>query len=910
KATDDARLKGFFSKFITCLSAGQCEGVNSSGEAEDLGDNMGAVEDAVDDATTETVEDIAQSSRKTLISKLSSKVIPIVGWIDLLATIDHFINLGLGGTNDFMGELIAYQKGLAYGAVYAEWAGYGSQIELGAMAPDHVGTLSDALNDAETAKSFQTIQKNSASAGGVPIETTVNSNNSSNVKELYDNIVNSPFGKPYELVGHPVLNAYYETIGGGGLLGWVFGKIGTLASKILAEPTKYGIKIIGAVTPESVEKAIEDTLYNIAPIILKSIGVTISSLEKGAGLINNIVGGGVVSANEYCKEIGCRKLSNPQTYEQNRQSEADRMAYRQEKGLFYSLFSTEEPTSISSQLAVHIPTEPAAALTTVGRLVSSVPSKLTGIILPRALADDPMALEDLYEVSPYGATKSDLSQPISAQAISGDDCPEVAEDGFNTCTIDKSTAESMLCEFNADSEECSEGEDTTDNSTDSPLTCSAVPSWTNLPASIGSPVGGAVNGTIDMAVANIQKGSGVNSSLNTLTNSSPDFIALNEIGETSLNALEAAAPGYGAYREPKVDGGVGGGLRSMDNAIMWRKDKWTFLEGGRVKVTEDDMGYLNGNPFTWDRWAAWGTFKRTDGAIVSVISTHMMTNPQKFPSQHGNPELTRIQQYKQSMEILIQLTSVLAKNGPVLVGGDMNTHANQGDWSAVPMMKSAGFGFANDGAVVYLFHPQGTKLVSQRNINIASDHPALSAKVDMNGTGPGAVTGGSADCANGAAGSWSLPVDKSGWESDGPRWLESHTTISDAWTNDIKAGADINIGSDNDDCGKPVYSMLGGTIVSGAPGYTMQVKSIVNGKEVLITYAHGTSMKTSGAVNAGDQIMVIGNKSSYTGMKCHLHLEVKYGTKAICPQKILPTIAAGQQPDLNTVPEATYACGG
>ncbi|MDB5165245.1 MAG: transglycosylase, family [Candidatus Saccharibacteria bacterium] len=265
-----------------------------------------------------------------------------------------------------------------------------------------------------------------------------------------------------------------------------------------------------------------------------------------------------------------------------------------------------------------------------------------------------------------------------------------------------------------------------------------VPSWTELPK-VDAPIGGPVGGIVDVAVANIQKGSGVASSLQKLSASGPDFITLNEVGETSLGAMEAGAAGYGAYREPKVDGGPGGGQRSMDNAIMWRKDKWTLLNGGRMKVTEDDMGFNGGQPFVWDRWAAWGVFKRNDGAIVSVISTHMMTNPQKFPKQHDNPPMTRIEQYSQSMNILLQLTAVLAQHGPVLVGGDMNTQRDQGGWSAVPKMQAAGFGYANDGAVVYLFHPMGTKLLGQRNVIIESDHPALQAKINMNGVGPGAI---------------------------------------------------------------------------------------------------------------------------------------------------------------------------
>lgn len=823
-----------------------------------------------------------------LSTKLSSKAIPIVGWIDLAATINHIVYET--SENDLIGKISSYYRAMQYSRHFGVWSGYGSQVQLGAMDPVIIGVLAAQTDGVEKSQAFNMIEGNPEA--GVPVKNKINANNPTGISENLKEF--TLFFGGYEGLGgktaNVILEAWYDVSTA------IFAKIGDALGAVAA-----------GITPDAIEEWTAKYLGKAIGKLMALMGLDFDPMVKGADWFNAAHGGATWSYNDFCKvEMGCRKLSSQQALLQNATVAAERASYRQQKGVAYALFSTESSSSLVSQMAVEAPTNIASAASKFGYLITSTPATLLGALTGKTSA---AGYTDIHGVDPYGATDQDLNQPVAEQAITGADCPEVAENEYNGCLVDTMVAEAMLCEFNASSESCSDSDSGSD-SADSPLVCSAVPTWTNLPASTGAPVGGPVSGTIDMAVANIQKGSGVSSSLNSLTNSKPDFIALNEIGETSLAALEAAAPGYGAYREPKVDGGVGGGQRSMDNAIMWRKDKWTFLEGGRVKVTEDDMGYHSGNPFTWDRWAAWGTFKRTDGAIVSVISTHMMTNPQKFPAQHGNPELTRIQQYKQSMEILIQLTSVLAAHGPVLVGGDMNTHANQGDWSAVPMMKKAGFGYANDGAVVYLFHPQGTKLVSQKNINIASDHPALWAKIDMNGTGPGAITAGSEDCASGAAGTWSLPVEKSAWESDGPRWLESHTEKSDAWTNNLKAGADINIGSTNDDCGKPVYAMLGGTIVSGAPGYTMQIKSQVNGKEVIITYAHGTGMKTSGNVNAGDQIMVIGNKSSYAGMYCHLHLEIKYGDKAICPQKILPTVAAGEQPDLNTVPEATFLCAG
>lgn len=59
------------------------------------------------------------------------------------------------------------------------------------------------------------------------------------------------------------------------------------------------------------------------------------------------------------------------------------------------------------------------------------------------------------------------------------------------------------------------------------------------------------------------------------------------------------------------------------------------------------------------------------------------------------------------MDILVQLTNSLASHGPVVIGGDMNTHASYTDlpWSAVSKMKAAGYGWANH-SVDFVFFPR------------------------------------------------------------------------------------------------------------------------------------------------------------------------------------------------------------
>ena len=255
---------------------------------------------------------------------------------------------------------------------------------------------------------------------------------------------------------------------------------------------------------------------------------------------------------------------------------------------------------------------------------------------------------------------------------------------------------------------------------------------------IDGPVGGPVKGNITMAQANIPRRSGLDgfrASMPRVLSTNPDFVSLNEASGWSLAQIEAAAPGYGAFRVTDHTGDN----NSMGNVVLWKRDTWSKANGGRVTLAVDDNTYYKGRPVTWDRFATWVILERADGAVVSVISTHHMTNPHKYPRQHGNPPLTRPQQYGAGMDILLQLRNSLATHGPVLIGGDMNTHASYTDlpWTAAAKMKAAGYGWHNH-SVDFIFFPQhqGVRLEQGWDGTMVSDHHWIAARIAMNGAGP------------------------------------------------------------------------------------------------------------------------------------------------------------------------------
>ena len=257
-------------------------------------------------------------------------------------------------------------------------------------------------------------------------------------------------------------------------------------------------------------------------------------------------------------------------------------------------------------------------------------------------------------------------------------------------------------------------------------------------ASVNAPIGPPVNGQVRVAAANLPARyggiGGFNRSMGTLLRSVPDVILLNEVGHVPLGAMSRR--GYQGYRSGEPAPGPGGN-QARNVAVMWNAKKWQKLDAGRIKLVDDDRAFLHGRKFVHDRFATWIVMRRkSDGAIVSAVSTHMMTNPAKFPRQWGNRSMARTQRYARGMDILNGLVSTLQAHGPVVIGGDFNAHPGQGPWTPVAKLGQKGFNYAKDRGVMYTFYPRSARKVGAAQVRVSSDHPALVTTLDMKGSGP------------------------------------------------------------------------------------------------------------------------------------------------------------------------------
>jgi endonuclease/exonuclease/phosphatase (EEP) superfamily protein YafD len=244
--------------------------------------------------------------------------------------------------------------------------------------------------------------------------------------------------------------------------------------------------------------------------------------------------------------------------------------------------------------------------------------------------------------------------------------------------------------------------------------------------------GAPVSGKIRIVNANLPYPSGTVASLRAIENRAhPDFITLNEIHDFTPAELSGALPGYGAYKDPVMLQGHSP-AQSINNAIMWRSDRWQLVDGGRVKIVDDDRVVFHHHRARFDRFAVWGVFKRIkDGAVVSVVATHQMVNPNRW-RQWGDQPFTRQEQYGEGMSYIAQLGAELFAYGPVLIGGDMNSHPTDGIWSAAPRLTDAGYSYTKDSGVMYQFFPKSVTVAEHSEMRVRSDHPANITVLSMN----------------------------------------------------------------------------------------------------------------------------------------------------------------------------------
>ena len=66
------------------------------------------------------------------------------------------------------------------------------------------------------------------------------------------------------------------------------------------------------------------------------------------------------------------------------------------------------------------------------------------------------------------------------------------------------------------------------------------------------------------------------------------LIAISVLSRWSLEQIEAATPGYSAFRVAAPAGTGTGAEQAMGNVVLWKSSTWTKVNGGRVQLVDDD----------------------------------------------------------------------------------------------------------------------------------------------------------------------------------------------------------------------------------------------------------------------------------------------------------------------------------
>lgn len=171
---------------------------------------------------------------------------------------------------------------------------------------------------------------------------------------------------------------------------------------------------------------------------------------------------------------------------------------------------------------------------------------------------------------------------------------------------------------------------------------------------------------------------------------------------------------------------------------------------------------------------------------------------------------------------------------------------------------------------------------------------------------------------NNVAGSindFAWPVDKKYWDKNKTVFTKGHTLISGTFTSPYARGMASDIGSSVVPTGSPVYSMTDGRVIRTSlcgSGDGMMIESKIQGGTMQIAYGHGINpkFKVGDTVKKGDQIL------SLAGRGCkvfgdHLHVDMTYNSKHICPQDIFIALGRNQDPSLQALTgRANSGCTG
>lgn len=437
--------------------------------------------------------------------------------------------------------------------------------------------------------------------------------------------------------------------------------------------------------------------------------------------------------------------------------------------------------------------------------------------------------------------------------------------------------------------------------------------------------------------------------ITTVNERSPDIIGFQEVNGAKdsyfqKKLISSLGTVYDEYPNDNQD--------AQQRPIYWKKSEYTLVDKGVYTYPRYDS-----NP----AFMPWVKLKHTSGKTIYVFNTHTASGDRNHAKTVGG--LTSPEARTVEIKALVAATKNVVKDGsPIIATGDYNSTCDvtnsdkPATLSEIPctIMKEAGFKDAGETAastglstinfnyatshgavgnqketsgeegrhIDHVFYNSDIQVKSWENIinnttKNSSDHTPVIVALNVPGIANGTNAGSGSDVANGAA----YVLGKDNWQKHTSSFLNSHYA-GGGFLGSASSSDDISWGGIE---GTEVHAIYGGEVVtqplgratykcSGTPNVAnnggMTIKSIVDGKPVVIVYAHGKNVKfhKGDTVKTGDVIMEVGNVGNSCG--AHLHMDGLYDNKNFCLQDFFVAMDKGAVDFPALTAKATPLCEG
>jgi hypothetical protein len=391
-----------------------------------------AAEKATADALVKSASaKIGEVVAEALIKVVSSKAIPIIGWIDLGAHIDDFLYY------QRYVPIVQEIRKTQYAGVFVTWIKIADQIKDGTITAAQVNAALTKLDGMEMSRAFQELFMGKAAGQDVDADKTLAVGGGA-VGDL------TKFYKSAFLPVHAVLWAYLHTIG------FIVNLLGDLVGKLFS--------LIPGVS--TLEQWVSEFLVKV---LMWIIGPVITPKDGGLQIMNAVRVGADVVANEFSEyQLGGVPVTAKLLMETNNAIAEENRTNIAHTSLWNRLFSTtSDQPSFISRLAVTVPSSPTTAtIDSFNSMLALIANPLSafngGFQLAYSAASDSTlaaSAEDRYGVTQIGAPEDqlnalvdqkqvdDLQKAADKAAADGrnldkirpEDCPDVPEGKYNIC---------------------------------------------------------------------------------------------------------------------------------------------------------------------------------------------------------------------------------------------------------------------------------------------------------------------------------------------------------------------------------------------------------------------------------------------------------------------------------------------